>query len=86
MVPGVMWHLSSAHQSFGIESGLDPRLIFRSVDGGDGLAEGIALSTGYPGCHDRFYAAPLLAALGFDLAHFLTGMVLAAVVAVNGFN
>jgi hypothetical protein len=80
------FRLSPGQQALGMQFGLDPRLIFRRVDGGDGLAEGIALSAGYLGCRDGLDAAPPLASFGFDLAHFLTGMMSAAVVAILGFR
>lgn len=69
-----------------MQSGFYPRLMFRFVDGCDRLAKCIAFGNVLPGRFNRLDAAPLLPALGFDLAHFIGGMMALAMVAVYGFG
>ncbi|MCF8184566.1 MAG: hypothetical protein K9J43_06285, partial [Polynucleobacter sp.] len=74
---------ASGYQALGIQPGRGSRLLFRLVDRGDGFAECVALDTAFLCRRDGFDATPLLSGLGFDLAHFVAGMVAAAVIAVN---
>ena len=78
--------LLPSQQPFNIESGFNPRLILRRVDGGDTLPKCIALCGALLRRLDRLDAAPLLSVLGFNLAHFLARMMSAAVVAIGGFS
>ncbi len=78
--------LSCRQRSFGMQPGFNPRLMFRFVDGRDRLAKSIALGNIFPGGFNGFNAAPLFSTLGFDLTHFIAGMMTLAVIAVYGFS
>ena len=73
--------LSASRQSFRGCPGFETRLILRPVGRSDRLAKRIALRNIPLGGLDRLDATPPLPALGFDLAHFFTRMIPAAVVA-----
>ena len=75
--------LSGSQQPFGVEPGLDARLMFGPVYHGDSLAEGITLRAVQFGRLDGLDAAPFLPPLGFDLAHFSAGVLAAAVITID---